>query len=111
METKQILSENASEVNSAETHRETMPALLESLQTENESLLDVTLTVTAYNYLSKVNYRKSVRRAMLTGDFKPSMLYGLQMEGFKTVEANKTVEFEIIETEKGQRAVNITVVE
>ena len=35
----------------------------------------------------------------------------LKMEGFKTVEANKTVEFEIIETEKGLRAVNIAVVE
>ena len=35
----------------------------------------------------------------------------LKMEGFKTVEANAAVEFEIIETEKGLRAVNITVVE
>ena len=35
----------------------------------------------------------------------------LKMEGFKTVEANATVEFEVIETEKGLRAVNITVVE
>ena len=35
----------------------------------------------------------------------------LKMEGFKTVEANKTVEFELIETEKGLRAVNIVVVE
>ena len=84
METKQILSEKASESNSAETHRETMNALLDSLQTENESLLDVTLTVTAYNYLSDENYKKTARRAMLTGNFKPSMLYGLQIEGFKS---------------------------
>jgi cold shock CspA family protein len=33
------------------------------------------------------------------------------MEGFKTVNANQTVEFEVIETEKGLRAVNITIVE
>ncbi len=84
METKQILSEKASESNSAETHRETMNALLDSLQTENESLLDVTLTVTAYNYLADENYKKTARRAMLTGNFKPSMLYGLQIEGFKS---------------------------
>ncbi len=84
METKQILSEKASESNSAETHRETMNALLDSLQTENESLMDVTLTVTAYNYLSDENFKKTVRRAMLTGNFKPSMLYGLQIEGFKS---------------------------
>lgn len=84
METKQILSEKASEANSAETHRATMHALLDSLQTENESLLDVTLTVTAYNYLEDTNYKKKVRRSMLTGNFKPSMLYGLQVEGFKS---------------------------
>ena len=35
----------------------------------------------------------------------------LQMEGFKTVNQGQTVEFEVIETEKGLRAVNIKVVE
>ena len=84
METRQILSEKASETNSAETHRETMHTLLDSLQTENEALLDVTLTITAYNYLKDANYKKTVRRAMLTGNFKPSTLYGLQLEGFKS---------------------------
>ena len=84
METKQIVADKASEANSAETHQETMNALLDSLQTENESLLDVTLTVTAYNYLKNENYKKAVRRALLTDNFKPSTLYGLQIEGFKT---------------------------
>lgn len=84
METKQIMTEKASEANSAETHRETMHALLDSLQTENESLLDVTLTITAYNDLKRDNYKKEVRRRMLTGNFKPSTLYGLQIEGFQT---------------------------
>lgn len=84
METKRILSEKASEANSAETHRETMIALLDSLQTENEAILDVTLTITAYNYLNNPNYKKNVRRAMLTGNFRPSTLYGLQIEGFKS---------------------------
>ena len=84
METKQIMSEKASEANSAQTHRETMNALLDSLQTENESLLDVTLTITAYNYLGDGNYKKSVRRAVMTGNFKPFNLYGLQIEGFKS---------------------------
>ena len=90
METKQILSEKASEANSAETHRETMHALLDSLQTENESLLDVTLTVTAYNYLDDTNYKKKVRRSMLTGNFKPSMLYGMQVEAFKSANISPT---------------------
>lgn len=58
METKQLMSEKASEANSAETHRESMDALLDSLQTENESLFDVTLTITAYNYLKEENYKK-----------------------------------------------------
>ena len=84
METKQILSDKASEASSAQTHRETMNALLDSLQTENESLLDVTLTVTAYNYLEDANYKKTVRRALMTGNFKPSMLYGMQIAGFKS---------------------------
>ena len=82
METKQILSEKASEQSSAQTHRETMNTLLDSLQTENESLLDVTLTVTAYNYTDDGNYKKTVRRALLTGNFRPSTLYGLQIDGF-----------------------------
>jgi len=84
METKEIMSEKASETNSAETHRESMHVLLDSLQTENENLFDVTLSVTAYNYAKKNNYKKEVRRAMLIGNFKPSMLYGLQIEGFKS---------------------------
>lgn len=84
METKQIIANKASDANSALTHRESMHTLLDSLQTENESLLDVTLTVTAYNYLGDNNYKKNARRAMLTGNFRPSTLYGLQIEGFKS---------------------------
>ena len=90
MATKQIIADKASEANSAETHQETMNALLDSLQTENESLLDVTLTITAYNYLNSENYKKEVRRRMLTGNFKPSTLYGLQIEGFKTSAVSPT---------------------
>ncbi len=84
METKRIISNKASEANSAETHRQTMDELLNALQTENESLFDVTLTVTAYNYIGNENYKKSARRSMLTGNFRPSTLYGLQIEGFKS---------------------------
>lgn len=35
----------------------------------------------------------------------------LQMEGYKTVEQGQNVEFEVIETEKGLRAVNIKIIE
>lgn len=84
METKQIMAEKASEANSAEIHRDTMHTLLDSLQAENESLFDVTLTVTAYNYLDNANYKKNAKRAMLTGNFKASTLYGLQIEAFRS---------------------------
>ncbi len=83
METKELMSEKASEENSANTHRETMELLLDSLQTENESLMDVTLTVTAYNYLGDPDYKKKARRACLSGNFRVSTLYGLQIDGFK----------------------------
>ncbi|MCM1236950.1 MAG: DNA topoisomerase, partial [Ruminococcus flavefaciens] len=88
METKQIISDKASEANSAETHRQTMDNLLNALQTENESLFDVTLTVTAYNYTGNENYKKNARRAMLSGNFRPSTLYGLQIEAFKSAEVS-----------------------
>lgn len=84
MQTKQIISDKASETNSAEVHQETMDELLNALQTENETLFDVTLTVTAYNYKGNDNYKKNARRSMLTGNFRPSTLYGLQIEGFKS---------------------------
>lgn len=84
METKEILSEKASESNSAEVHRESMEELLDCLQTENETLFDTTLTVTAYNYAGDEDYKRKVRRHMLTGGFRPSMLYGLQESGFKS---------------------------
>ena len=86
MELKQITSEQASEANTAQIHRRSMSALLDSLQAENEALLDVTLTVTAYNYLNDTNYKKAVRRALLTGNFKPSMMYGLQVDAFRSAD-------------------------
>ena len=84
MQTKQIISDKASDANSAEIHQETMNTLLDALQTENENLFDVTLTVTAYNYLKDDNHKKTTKRAMLTGNFRPSTLYGLQIDGFKS---------------------------
>mgnify|MGYP003292470649 CR=1 FL=1 len=86
MELKQITSENASETNTAQIHMRSMRSLLDSLQAENESLLDVTLTITAYNYESNDSYKKAVRRALLSGNFKPSTLYGLQQQAFKSAE-------------------------
>ncbi|MBE5944093.1 MAG: cold-shock protein [Lachnospiraceae bacterium] len=35
---------------------------------------------------------------------------GLNMEGFKTLKENQTVEFDVTEGEKGPQAVNVTVI-
>ena len=35
---------------------------------------------------------------------------GLNMEGFKTLEENQTVEFDVVDGEKGPQAVNVTVI-
>ncbi len=35
---------------------------------------------------------------------------GLNMEGFKTLEENQNVEFDVVEGEKGPQAVNVTVI-
>ena len=82
MQTKQLTSERASETSAADSHRETMEVLLEALQRGNESLLNVTLTVTAYNYLEDADYRRSVRRELTINNFKVSTLYGLQQNAF-----------------------------
>ena len=84
MQTKRIVSEKASEANSADIHQDTMESLLDALQAENETLFDVSLTVTSYNYDSNDSYKKETRRAMLSGNFKPSTLHGLQIQAFKT---------------------------
>ena len=34
---------------------------------------------------------------------------GLNMEGFKTLEENQTVEFDVVDGEKGPQATNVTV--
>ncbi len=36
---------------------------------------------------------------------------GLNMEGFKTLEENQSVEFDVVDGEKGPQAVNVTVVQ
>ncbi|MBE5946478.1 MAG: cold-shock protein [Lachnospiraceae bacterium] len=35
---------------------------------------------------------------------------GLNMEGFKTLEENQTVEFDVVDGEKGPQAINVTVI-
>ena len=83
METKEIMSYKASESNSAEIHKESMISLLDSLQSENEALLDVTFCITAYDYLKDENFKKKVKRELIYENFRPSTLNGNQIESFK----------------------------
>ena len=99
METKEIISEKASEENKAQIHRESMNTLLDRLQAENENLFDVSFTITAYNYLNDINYKKKVKREIMSKNFKISTLYGLQIDGFKISSINP--EKNLINYERG----------
>ena len=74
----------ASEMIEQSTHLETMGALLQSLQNENEALFDCTLTVTGYNNseMTDAAFRKYVRQRIMTQGFKVNILRYRQLDGF-----------------------------
>ena len=82
METKELMNNTASEVNSAFIHKDTMIKLLNSLQAEDEILLDVSLSITAYNYNNDNNYKRKVKRIINSNNFKINNLFAMQYEGF-----------------------------
>ncbi len=84
LETKEILSEKKSGVLDANIHKETMIELLNSLQAENESLFDVSMSITTYNYLKNSLYRRKVKNAFIRENFKISSMYCNQKEAFMT---------------------------
>lgn len=74
----------ASEMIEQGTHLETMGALLQSLQNENEALFDCTLTVTGYNNseMTDAAFRKYVRQRIMTQGFRMNILRYRQLDGF-----------------------------
>ncbi len=88
LETKEFLSEKASDYKAANIHKETMLELLDSLQSENESLYDVNITITAYNYMNNINYKKNVKQILLNDNFRSSNMYCKQKEGFINASVN-----------------------
>ncbi len=72
-----MAKENVADNAAVETEEEFMETVSEKAEFDM-------LTVTAYNYTDNDNYKKNVRRSMLMGNFRPSTLYGLQIEGFKS---------------------------
>lgn len=60
------------------------------------------------------NFNKEKGYGFITTDDEQDIFFhysALQMEGFKTVERNQRVNFDVEETEKGTRAINITLVD
>lgn len=75
----------ASKIISQNTHIETMGALLQSMENENESMFDCTLTVTAYKNNSEQSegeLRKLLRQKIVTSGFKINQLICRQMEAY-----------------------------
>ena len=84
LETKQALSEKASESKEVAIHKESLNTLLTILQAENENLLDVLITFTSYNYNKDFSFRKRTKNVLMSENFKISNLYAQQLDGFIT---------------------------
>lgn len=82
LEAKEETSEKQSDSRSANLHKNTIVELLNSLQAENESLYDVQITLTAYDYLKDSKYKKKIKQVLLGDNFRLSNLYSKQKEGF-----------------------------
>ena len=75
----------ASEIIDQSTHLNTMGALLQSIQNENEGLFDCTLTITGYKNTKEVSnaaFRKQLRQRIVSQGFKISMLRARQLDGY-----------------------------
>lgn len=82
METKELVEEKASKMNESEIHRKTMLNLLNSLQAEEENLLDITINIISYNYNNDSEYKKKIKRVMSSNGFKVINLFCKQRDGF-----------------------------
>jgi hypothetical protein len=76
----------ASEVIAQDTHIDTMVALAQNLQNDNERLFDCTLTVTGFHYnTDKVDFstfRRNVRREITSKSIRTDLLFCRQRDGF-----------------------------
>ena len=80
-----------SEAISQETHVQTVANLAQTIQNENELLFDCTLTVTGFNNTKEKNtdFKKDIRRKIMSDGFKVSLLRGRQFEGFAAATVSK----------------------
>ena len=82
LQTKEMLSNSASEAKDAKTHCDTMTELLQRLQSENENLFDVSIFISCYNYDKNRNYRRTVKNKIRGLDFKTNLLNYKQKDAF-----------------------------
>lgn len=88
LETKEILSDKMSDTKNVNIHKETMIELLNSLQSENENLFNVTIGITAYNYLKEHQYLRKVKRVLNREFFKINSMYSIQKKAFQSSNIN-----------------------
>jgi hypothetical protein len=72
----------ASDLIDKTTHVETLSALLTRLQNDNETLLDVTLIITAYDEPGKTVVKKAVRRKLRELGFTYAEAIGRQTDAY-----------------------------
>lgn len=99
IDTKQALSEKPSENKEANIHKDTLNSLLTSLQAENESLLDVSISITSYNYEKDISYRRKTKNILFAENFKIANLYGQQLDGF--ISSNTSLDNNLKKYERG----------
>jgi hypothetical protein len=72
----------ASDIIDKTTHVETLSELLARLQNDNETLIDITLIVTAYDDIGKTAVKKAVRRRLRELGFNYAEAVGRQTDAF-----------------------------
>lgn len=88
-----------SEAISQETHVQTVADLARTIQNENEMLFDVTLTITGFNNTKEKtsNFRKEIRRKIMSDGFRLNVLRGRQFDGFAAAAISTRTELRNIE--------------
>ena len=81
LETQELLSSSVSEKNQTTLHSETMVDLLKKIQSENESLLDVSIFISCYNYGDN-GYRRTIKNKIKNLNFKTNLLTYHQQNAF-----------------------------
>lgn len=72
------------------THIESLQALLESLQNDNEVFFDTTIIITAYDDLKQTTTKRFVKRKLRELGFKFNEMFGRQIDAYLSSSISKT---------------------